>query len=154
MATPITQSKTDEERDRLVAAVEQSIDPELLHVTGSSLDDGNSALVEKMEPHQQQQHSRMPTDNRNSLASGRSVVVGSVKNATIIGLGGGTTPQSPIVSGSFSHLFYVFFSIRNGNAGYEHPTWRAVIYSQNWRHYESTQPRDSTPPKSSIYNKN
>ena len=93
MATPITQSKTDEERDRLV---EQTIvDPELMQMASGSLDE---SIVE-----QQQRISMATTVDGRSSVSGPSTIFNAPPPQTMTtmmmdtGDGGGGTPQSPIV---------------------------------------------------------
>jgi len=94
MATPITQSKTDEERDRLV---EQTIvDPELMQMASGSLDE---SIVE-----QQQRISMATTVDGRSSVSGPSTIFNAPpppQTMTMMmdtgGGGGGGTPQSPIV---------------------------------------------------------
>lgn len=127
MATPITQSKTDEERDRLVAAADQAVvDPELMQMAGGSLDEIEDAMDQLPKTPTTATRTRISTTSETAAAamttprktmdsgrhsiSSRTMLFGSVKNTPSTSMpmndsGGGMTPQWPNVSRKKRNVF-------------------------------------------------
>lgn len=106
MATPITQTKTDEERDRLI---DQCVDAEMTQVIGGQLDEtlaGDAGRIDFPQQQQKQSLPHFPIETEMIMAD-HSILNESNKNIPTLsggggGAGGATTPQSPIVSLNYS----------------------------------------------------